>query len=79
MKALIVHNSDEIKACFVGQTEKEILEKIKQNPQYWEDVTDRLAEETDGELNEANITMGNISSLVQYGDSDNCYTLIETF
>jgi len=85
MKALIVHNSDEVKACFIG-TKKEIFLKLKTS-EYWEDITNRLVDEdlSDEDVeegwqvnNEKDITLVQIvDNLHHDGDSEDGYTLLE--
>lgn len=80
MKALIVHNSDEVIACFTGETEEEILEKLKKS-EHWEDIINRLSDEEfidNFEGNKPNnITMDNVTDLFHDGDSEDGYTLID--
>lgn len=85
IKALIVHNSDKVKTCFIG-TEEQIFEKLKASP-YWEDVVNRLVDEDleDEELeesyqtnHESKITIWMIDSDLHHdGDSEDGYTLIQ--
>ena len=77
MNALIVHNSDEVKACFIG-TEKEILAKLKES-EYWEDITDRCnnLKDLDDPGEEEEITIDDVTDLYHDGDSEDGYTLIE--
>lgn len=85
MKALIVHNSDEVKACFVG-TEEEIFIKLKASS-YWEDITTRIVDENLDEAyieegwqvnDEKDITLQQIIDNLHYdGDSEDGYTLLE--
>lgn len=77
MKALIVHDSDEVKACFIGKTDEEIIEKLKKS-EHWEDVVERLLQDPDErEEQEPKITMSDITSLFHDGDSEDGYTLID--
>lgn len=81
MKALMVHNSDEVKACFIGETEEEILGKLKLS-EYWEDIVDRLKD--DGVIDRSMeedidlIKMDDVTSLYHDGDSEDGYTLLDT-
>lgn len=69
MKALVVHNSDEVKAVFVGSKET-ILSNIKAS-EYWEDITSRLP------LEDEEITLDTITELYHDGDSEDGYTLVD--
>lgn len=82
MKALIVHDSDEVKACFIGQTNKEILEKLKKS-EYWEDIVNRVCsndEDDEDAVKEQDITIeDHIDGYLPHdGDSEDGYTLLET-
>lgn len=81
MKALIVHNSDEVKAVFVGVTDQEVIDKLLLS-EYRDDILDRIAdvldeEEADKKAN-APVTMEEITDLYHDGDSEDGYTLLET-
>lgn len=82
MKALIVHNSDEVKDCFIGETDEIILEKLR-NSKYWEDITHRLVHNQDLDLDddelptEEDIALENVTDLYHDGDSEDGYTLLE--
>lgn len=86
MKVLVIHNSDEVKACFVGEDEKDILEKLKSSI-YWEDVTNRLVDESLDEedlggwqvRNEDDISIERITGYLYHdGDSTDGYTLFDS-
>ena len=81
MKALIVHNSDEVVACFIGETDLEIIKKLKKNQDYWQDIMDRLNEGEDENTEEYvlpdDVTMYDITDLYHDGDSEDGYTLID--
>lgn len=56
MKALIVHNSDEVKSVFIGETNEEIISKLKADPGIsnmwgtftaWSDIVDRTVVDTE--------------------------------
>jgi hypothetical protein len=82
MKVLIVHNSDEVKDCFIGETDEIILEKLK-NSEYWEDITNRLIYDQypdfddDEKIAEKEIILENVTDLYHDGDSEDGYTLLE--
>ncbi len=86
MKVLVVHNSDEVKEVFTGETEAELLEKIKK----WEDWPylekeieenwdEWSGEEMDEEIpfSEALITLEHITQFTHDGDSSDGYTQIQ--
>lgn len=76
--ALIVHDSDGIFECFVGNTSAEILEQVKKSERL-EDILERLNGYDEEEITEENLTMDQIESLKHDGDSEEGYTLIETY
>lgn len=77
MKALIVHNSDEVKACILGYSEEEILEKLKAT-EYWEDVVNRINDaSSEDPVDEDQITLSGVTNLYHDGDSEDGYTLIQ--
>lgn len=88
MKALIVHNSDEVKACFVGETDEELVEKIMAS-EYGDDIAERVAQDKEAEDDEDEdedtpvttktytITVNDIASLYHDGDSVDGFTLID--
>lgn len=85
MKALVVHNSDQVKAVFVG-TEEQIRSRLKKS-KYWKSVISRLVNEDikDEDLEESwqvrtedDITIQRIvSNLFHDGDSEDGYTLLD--
>lgn len=78
MKALVVHNSDEVKCVFVGVTEQEILDKLK-GSLYWEDIVSRICDEDEDSFKEEEINISDHIDgyLVHDGDSEDGYTLLE--
>jgi hypothetical protein len=76
-KVLIVHNSDEIKACFIGTTDEELVTKIMSS-EYQEDINNRLRDELDDDEHDFIVNMEAITSLYHDGDSEDGYTLLET-
>lgn len=83
MKALVVHNSDEVKAVFIGFSESEIFEKLKVS-KYWEDISSRTEdywsewdEENRGGFDESKIAFDDVTSLYHDGDSIDGYTILE--
>lgn len=90
MKALIVHDADEVKDLFIGETDEEILQKLRSS-EYWEDIVERLVvpeeeavfEEGDDEedpyiRSEDQITLDEIHcSLHHDGDSQDGYSLFK--
>lgn len=74
MKALIVHNSDKVKACFIGKDNAELLDKIMAS-EYSDDILDRLGEKTEGIG--IVVSIDTITDLYHDGDSEDGYTLID--
>lgn len=76
MKALIVHDSDGIFDCFIGETEDEILIKVL-NSKHGEDIMNRLNDDDEKEIDKTDVTMEQVTSLYHDGDSECGYTLVE--
>lgn len=78
--ALIVHDADGIFECFVGNSYSEILEQVK-NSKWLKAILERLNgyDEEEEEITEENLTMDHVESLKHDGDSEEGYTLIETY
>lgn len=85
MKALIVHNSDQAKACFVSRfvtktaSERELVDKVMKS-KYGPDILERLNDSREAEdftVDESNITLTQIASLHHDGDSEDGYTLMD--
>lgn len=74
---LIVHNSDEVKDCFIGEIEEEILIKLKKS-EYNEEIELRL-EELGEKLGEkySIYNLDNITRLYHDGDSEDGYILLQ--
>lgn len=84
MKALVEHNSDEVITVFIGETDEEILAKVKAR-EHWdwlkEDIEEYWDKYDDGgneiPFSEDKITMEDLTDIHHDGDSSNGYTLLE--
>lgn len=82
-KAIVIHNSDEVKAVILGGDKQHLLQKLRYS-EYWEDITTRLINEKATEEHwtvqrEEDITIDRIVGYLHHdGDSEDGYTLLDT-